>query len=93
MRAILSVRQDTAPLSPASLDAFATITTFAELLQEDSDSPPSAKKAKVEAAEEGKKESEADTQKERNVKELDGKKEEEESKGKTAKKGCENEES
>lgn len=89
MRVILSVREGTMPLPKACLDVFSTITSFAELFQEDSDSPPSPKRARVEAAEEGK-EGEADTldeAEERKVKEVDSKKGKREEK--TAKNGSE----
>uniref|UniRef100_A0A0P4W9H4 Enolase-phosphatase E1 n=1 Tax=Scylla olivacea TaxID=85551 RepID=A0A0P4W9H4_SCYOL len=55
MRVVVSVREGTAPLTQACLDSFRTITSFAELSQEDPDSPTSSpKKARVEAEDEGK---------------------------------------
>lgn len=75
MRVILSVREGTVPLPQACLEVFSTITSFAELFQEDSDPPPSPKRARVEAAEEGK-EGAADTlgEAERKAKEEDSRK-------------------
>lgn len=69
MRVVVSVREGTAPLTQACLDAFPTITSFAELLQDDPDahaSPP--KKARVEAEGEEKEGKDAEAELEKNGK-------------------------
>lgn len=87
MQVVVSVREGTAPLTQACLDTFHTITSFAELFQDDPDSPtPSPKKARVESEGEGKemKGAEADTQnngKEKDDKRADSTKDDEGSKG------------